>query len=142
METVPQLIGPLQPPADRLGVGERRLLPLVVLLRRLEVEHLIVLLGGESLRRRFDGALVPAELALHGSRDVHAAQLLDGVVTDIAVEECLPRVGEGPESGGYMGAHRGALRPRRAFTRAAVHLLLHALVHLVERDVADAVLTN
>src|SRR5918992_5920706 len=138
VEALPEGVVRVAGPDDRLGVGERGLLPLVIALGRLEVQQLVVLALLESRLAAALGALVAAVLALHAVRDVDAAELLDGVVDDALAKQVPPGVGERPEGGRHVGANRGALRSRRALTRAAFHLGAHVGGHLLQRDVADA----
>src|SRR5882672_506925 len=130
-------------PGDRLRVGERRLLALVVAGRLLELEqvpHLV--LDDRAARRRFHRALVAAVLALHGARDIEAAQLLDRMIEHAVPEDVVPGVGEEPEAGGHVRADRRALGARRALALAALHLPAHLRVHLLERNVADPLLRH
>src|SRR5262245_37438527 len=130
-------------PGDRLGVGERGLLALVVALRFLELEQVPdVVLDQRAARRRLDRALVAAVLAFHRARDVEAAQLLDRVIEHAVPEDVPPGIGEEPEARPDVGADRRALRPRRALALAALHLLAHLGVHLFQRNVADSLLRH
>src|SRR5262249_12899785 len=54
----PELVVDRQIPGDRLGIGERRLLPLVVVARALEVDEIAVVVLDHALLRRLHGALV------------------------------------------------------------------------------------
>src|SRR5205807_7311586 len=56
--------------------------------------------------------------------------------------DVAPGAGKGPAAFGPVRAHRGALRPRRAFALAALHFLAHLRVHLLERNVADSLLCH
>src|SRR5918992_2467948 len=114
------------------GAGSRHDLVVV------EVQQLVVLALLEPRLPAALGALVAAVLALDAVRDVDAAELLDGVVDDALAEQVLPGVGERPEGGRHVRANRGALRSRRALTRAALHLGAHVGGHPLPRDVADA----
>src|SRR5262249_58154780 len=58
----PELIVDRQIPGDRLGVGERRLLPLVVSARALEIDEIAVVVLDHALLRRLHGAPVAARL--------------------------------------------------------------------------------
>src|SRR5918999_1523321 len=138
VEALPEGVVRVAGPDDRLGVGERGLLPLVIALGRLEVQQLVVLPLLEPRLAAALGALVAAVLALDAVRDVDAAQLLDGVVDNALAEQVAPGVGERPEGGRHMRANRGALRPRRPLARAALHFGPHLRRHLLQRHVADA----
>src|SRR5712691_8900139 len=132
-----------QVPGDRLRIGERRLLPLVVAGRRLEIDEVAVVVLDQPGARRLHRALVAAILALDRARHVDAAQLLDIVVGDAFLEHGAPAVGERPEHRRHMGAHRLALRPRRALAPAAVKLGQHGRIRDGRRiDVADARLAH
>src|SRR5262249_43293526 len=76
-----ELVRRRQAPGDRLGVGKRRLLPVAVARRRLEVQQLVVLALGQAAGRRRDRALVAAVFALDRTGDVDPAQFLDLVIT-------------------------------------------------------------
>ena len=119
MQARPQLVAGRQVPGDRLGVGQRRFLPLVVTRRALEIDQVGVVVLLEAGLGRLDRALVAAELAQHRTRDVDAAQLLDLVVGDAVLEHVAPGVGERPERRRHMRANRLAFRPRRSLPRAA-----------------------
>src|SRR4051794_14038383 len=119
---IPEGVVGLEPPGDRLGVGERRLLALVEALGCLEVQEVVVLRLLQALLTPLLRALVAAVLALHRARDVDAAQLLDRVVAHAVVEEVAPAVREEPERGRHVRPDRRALRPRRADARTALHL--------------------
>src|SRR3712207_5070106 len=110
---VPELVVRVEMPGDRLRVGERRLLALVVGGRRLEVEQLVVLAFDEPERAALLRALVAAVLALDRARDVDAAQLLDAMVEDAVAEDVVPAVGEEPEARRDVRADGRALRARR-----------------------------
>src|SRR6476620_4344206 len=60
------------------------------------------------------------------------------MIEDAVLEQVAPRVGEEPEACLDVGADRRALGTRRAFALAALHFLAHLRVHLLERDIADA----
>src|SRR6266481_9178246 len=77
VEPGPELVVDRQIPGDRLGIGQLRLLPLVVAARALEIDQVAIVVLDDALFRRLDRALVPAELAQHRARDVDAAELLD-----------------------------------------------------------------
>src|SRR5215470_14813977 len=138
----PELVRRLQMPGDRFGVGECRLLPVVVARRCLEVQQFVVLALGQAAGRRRDRALVAAVFALDGTGYVDPAQFLDLMVTYAVPEDVVPGPGEEPEAGGNVRPDRGALRSRGAFARAAFHLGPHLVVHLVQRHVADALLVR
>src|SRR5215831_600222 len=141
VHAVPERIVGFAAPDDRLGIGERRLLSLVVFRRRFEIDQVPdVILDQGAAPGGLLRALVAAIFALHRARDVEPAQLLDGMIEHAVVEEVAPRIGEEPERGRHVRAHRGALRPRRSLALATPHLFLHGGVHLLERDVADALL--
>src|SRR5262245_43239448 len=140
MQPLPERVVAVEVPGDRLGVSERGLLALAVARRLLEVEqvhHVILDYAGAG---GLDRALVAAVIALHRARHVQAAQLLDGVVAHAAVEEIAPGVRECPERRRHMRAHCRALRARSALAPAAVHLLAHLVIHLLQREIADALL--
>ena len=67
VQTRPECIVDRQIPGDCLGIGQRRLLSLVVSARALEVDQVAVILFDNSLCRRLDGALIAAKLAQHGT---------------------------------------------------------------------------
>ena len=92
----------------------------------------------QALLRALDRPLVAAVLAFDRARDVDAAQFLKRVVEDAVPEDVVPRVGEKPEARRHVRAHRGALRPRRALARAALHFGAHRVVHPVEGNVTDS----
>jgi hypothetical protein len=117
-----------QIPGDGLGVGERRLLPVVVMRRILEVDEIAVVVLDESLPGCLHRALVAAVLALDRARDIDAAQLLDRVVGNPVLEHVAPGARERPEHGRHVGADRLAFRPRRAFAPAAIELGQHRRV--------------
>src|SRR6266853_6962178 len=143
VEPIPERIIGVQVPGDYLGVGKRRLLALVVIAGLLEVQQVLdVILHDGTASGRLDRALIAAVFTLNGARYVEPAQLLDGVVTHAVLEDIAPGVGKGPEAFGHMRAHRGALRPGRALSLAALHLLAHFRVHLLQRNVADSLLCH
>src|SRR5215831_7353882 len=134
----PELVVDRQIPGDRLGVGQRCLLPLVVAARALEVDEIAVVVLYYALLRRLHRALVAAELAQHRTRDVDAAEFLDAMVGDAVLEHIAPRIGEGPEHGRHMGAYRLAFRTRGALAGAAVELPAHGgILDLGGVDVTD-----
>src|SRR6185437_375816 len=139
---VPELIRRRQVPGDRLGIGERGLLPVGVARRGLEVQQLVVLALGEACGCGRGRALVTAVLTLDRAGDVDPAQLLDLVVAHALTEDDVPRPREEPEAGGDVGPDRGAFRPRCALARAPLHLGPHLVVHLVQGHVADALLVR
>ncbi len=57
-----------------------------------------------SARRRFHRTLVAAVLALHRTRHVQTAKLLDCVVEDAIAEDIVPGIGEEPEAGFHVRA--------------------------------------
>src|SRR5207302_10662636 len=89
---------------------------------------------------RLDRPLVAAVIALHRARHVQPAKLLDRVVAHAAVEWIAPRISERPERGRDVRAHGRALRARRALAPAALHLGAHLGVHLLQREITDALL--
>src|SRR6185503_10477456 len=117
-QPVPEPVVRIQPPGDRLGVGERRLVALTVLRGLLEVDEIVGLRLLELAAEGLDGALVAAELAGYRARNVEPAELLHRMVAHAGMEDVAPRIGERPERAGDMSAHRGTLRTRRAFPRA------------------------
>src|SRR5262249_48394184 len=121
----PELVVGGQIPGDRLGVGERRLLTLVVTVGALEIDQVAIVVLDQSGARTFHRALVAAVFAFDRARDIDAAQLLDAVIGNAFLENGAPGVGERPERRGYMRTHRLALGPRRAFAPAAVELRQH-----------------
>src|SRR5882762_10127682 len=143
VQPFPERIIGVQVPGDCLGIRKRRLLPLVVIAELLEVQQLLdVVLHDGAASGRFDRALIAAVFALNGARYVEPAQLLDGVITHAVLEDVAPGVGKRPEAFGHMRAHRGALRPGRAFALATFHLHAHLRVHLFQRNVADSLLRH
>src|SRR5689334_5644008 len=141
VHTLPEGVVRRRMPGDRLGVGERGLLALVVALRLLEIEQVPDLVLDEvAARRRLHRALIAAILALDRTRHVEAAQLLDGMVEHAVPEDVAPRIGEEPEARGNVRPDCRALRPRCAFALAAIHLASHVRVHLLEGDVTDSLL--
>src|SRR3954471_18262390 len=140
MQPLPERIVCVQVPGDGLGVGERRLLALAVARGLLEVEQVHYVILDHAGASGLDRALVAAVIALYRARYVEAAKLLDRVVAYATVEQIAPRIREGPERRRYVRAHRRALRPRRALTPAAIHFGLHRRVHLLQREIADALL--
>jgi hypothetical protein len=50
-------------PGDRLGVGKRRFLSLIIATRALEVDEVAIVLLDDALVGRLHGALIAAELA-------------------------------------------------------------------------------
>src|SRR5687768_14123808 len=64
------------------------------------------------------------------------------MLADAVPEKVAPGVGECPERRRHVRAHRRALRPRRTFAPATVHLLAHFGIHLVERVIADTLLAG
>src|SRR5262245_3577387 len=134
----PELVIDRQIPGDRLGIGERRLLPLVIAARALEIEEIAVVVLDHALLCRLDRALIAAEFAQHRTRHVNAAEFLDRVIGDAVFEHVTPGIGERPEYGRHMGTDRLAFRPRCAFARAAIELSAHGLIrHLGGIDIAD-----
>src|SRR5262249_58712889 len=127
---------------DGFGVGQRRLLPVAVARRGLEVQQLVVLALGEAAGRRGHRALVATVFALDRAGDVDPAQLLDLVVTHALPEDVVPGPGEEPEAGRHVRPDGGAFRPRGAFARAAFHLGPHLIAHLVHRHAADPLLVR
>src|SRR5690349_3449673 len=85
MQPCPERLVGIEMPGDRLGVGERGLLALVVAPRLLEVEEIHDVVLHHPGARRLDRALVAAIVALHRARDIRAAELLDRVVADAAM---------------------------------------------------------
>lgn len=73
-------------PHDGAGVGQRDLLALGEFVRVGEVQQLGVFRLRDASRSRPDRSLRPSILALDGLRDVHAAELLDGVVEHALTE--------------------------------------------------------
>src|SRR5262249_51943440 len=143
VHAIPERVVDRRVPGDRLGVGKRRLLALVVARRFLELEQVPdLVLDQGAAGRRLDRALVAAVLALDRARHVEAAQLLDRVVEHAVPEDVAPGIGEEPEARRDVGADRRALRPRRALALAALHLLAHLGVHLFQRNVADSLLRH
>jgi len=142
VQPLPERVVGVEPPGDRLRVGQGRLLAFAEPGRALEIEQVVVLPLGQALRPGLLRALVPAVLALDRARDVHPAQFLDGVIAYPVAEDRLPGPGEGPEAGGHVRAHGRTLRPRRALPPAPVHLGPHLVVHRLERQVADPLLVT
>ena len=135
----PQFVAGRQIPGDRLGIGERGLLPLVITRRDLEIDQVRIVVFLQAGLRRLDRALVAAELAQHRARDVDPAQLLDLVVGDAVLEHVAPGIGERPEHRRHMRADRLAFRPRRALARAALEFGQHGGILDGRRvDIADA----
>jgi hypothetical protein len=97
VQPLPEGVVGIQPPGDRLGVGQRGLLALVVEVRRLEVQEVFELPLGQARALGFGASLIPAVLAFERTRHVDPAELLEGVVDHAAAVELLPRFGEGPE---------------------------------------------
>src|SRR6185369_185712 len=124
----PEFVVDRQVPGDRLRIGERRLLLLVVAGRALEVDQVAIVVFHDALARRFHGALVAAILAFDRARHVDAAELLDRMVGDAVLEYVAPGVCKRPEHVRHMGADRLAFRPWRALAAAAVELRQHRLV--------------
>src|SRR5580693_4074197 len=73
VKPLPQRIVGVQVPGDRLRVGQRRLLAFAQPGRALEVEQVVVLPLAQALGPGLLRALVPAVLAFHRARHVHAA---------------------------------------------------------------------
>ncbi len=139
VQTRPQLVARRQIPGDRLGIGERGLLPLIIPRRGFEIDQVGIVVFLQAGLGRLDRALVAAELAQHRTRDINAAEFLDVVVGDAVLEHVAPGIGERPERGRHMGAHRLALRPRGSFARAAVELRQHrGILDGGRIDVTDA----
>ena len=135
----PERVVGRQIPGDRLGVGERGFLPLVVARRALEIDQVGIVVFLEAGLGRLDRALVAAELAQHRARDIDAAQLLDVVIGDAVLEYVAPGIGERPERRRHMGADRLAFRPRRSLPRAALEFGDHGRVFDRRRiDIANA----
>ena len=134
----PERVVDRQVPGDRLRVGQRRLLALVVAARALEIDQVAVIVLDDALLGRLDGALVAAELAQHRARHVDAAEFLDAVVGDAVLEHVAPGIGERPEHRRHMGADRLALRTRRALLGASIELGEHGrILDGCRVDVAD-----
>src|SRR5690348_1830160 len=140
VEPLPQRVVGLQPPRDRLRVGQGGLLALAEPRRGLEVEQVVVLPLAQALGPGLLRTLVSAVLAVHRAGHVHAAELLDGVIANSVAEDRLPRPREGPEARRNVRAHRRALRPRSALAPAPFHLGPHLVVHCLDRQVADPLL--
>src|ERR1700730_17175260 len=135
----PELIVNGQIPGDGFGISERRLLPLVIAPRALEIDEVAVIVLNEPLGRRLDRALIAAEFAKDGSRHIDAAQLLDGVISDPILENVPPTVCERPEDRRHMGADGLALGPWRAFPRAPFNPGKHrCVIDAGGVDIADA----
>jgi hypothetical protein len=136
VQPLPQLVA-VSSPGDRLGVGQGRLLPLVIGAAGLEVQQAVVGSFGQTGRPRPARPLVAAVLTPQRPGDVHPAEVLDRVIADALVEQGPPGVREGPERVRRVRAHRGGLRPGGSLPGAAFHLRLHPGVHGLQRDVAD-----
>ncbi len=76
IHALPESIVGIQPPRDCFGVGEGRLLAIVVLGRLLEIDQVVVMCFLETLAGTLDRALVAAEFADDRALHVDAAQLL------------------------------------------------------------------
>src|SRR5579862_7010294 len=129
----PERITRLEIPSNRLGISERRLLPLVVARRAFEIEQVYVIGFLETLLRGFYRALVAAIFALDRARHIDAAQFLDRMVHDAVAKDAVPGLGEGPEGVRNMGADRLAFGPRRAFAPAALELREHLRIRYRRR---------
>src|SRR5438552_6385546 len=140
LQTFPERIVGIEMPGDRLGIRERCFLAVVAARGFFEIEQVLDVLFHDPRARSLDRALVAAIVTLHRARHVQSAELLDGVVAHTLVEQVAPGVRKGPESRRHVGAHRRALRPRRALALAALHFLLHLRIHLFQREIADALL--
>src|SRR5690606_32005285 len=86
------------------------------------------------------GTLITAVLALDRAGDVDPAQLLDVMIQHTVAKQVVPGVGEEPERGGNVGTDGGAFGPRCAFPGTPCHLFLHLRGHLIQWDIADALL--
>jgi hypothetical protein len=84
---------------------------------RLEVQQVVVLRLGQTGRRRLDRTLVAAILAPHCARDIEPEQVLDRIVTDALVEQCLSGIRERPERVRRVRPH-GRRFPASAVTDA------------------------
>ena len=90
VQAFPECVIGVQVPGDRLGVGERRLLPLVVVSRLFEIEQVLDVALDDATGGRLDRALVAAVFALHRTRNVQPAHFLDGVVAHTVLEQVAP----------------------------------------------------
>src|SRR5215203_6545513 len=106
MEALPQfVVGVLGVPDDRLRVGERRLLTLVVAIRGLKLQQLVVVALDEALLATAGRALVAAVQTFDRPRHVHAAELLDRVIADPVAERVFPLSPEVAERRRNVGAN-------------------------------------
>jgi hypothetical protein len=139
VQALPERVIGVQVPGNRLRVGKRRLLPVVVEQRTLEIQQVLdmILDQGADLHC-LHRPLVAAVLALHRAGYVQSAKLFDRVVADAIAVEVPPRVCEEPEGGWYMRTDSRTLGARRSLPLATLHLDPHIDVHLLDRHVADA----
>src|SRR5262245_3438884 len=73
VQALPEAVVGIEPPRDRLGVSERGLLALAVFRGLLEIDEIVGLGLLETAAEGLDRALIAAELARHGARDVEPA---------------------------------------------------------------------
>src|SRR3954447_11898586 len=96
----PERVISVQAPGDRLGIGKRCFLAVVIFDRLFEVDEIVVMRFLEAFTRAFYRALVAAELAYDRARNVDAAQLLDCMIEYAVTENVVPRIREKPEACG------------------------------------------
>ena len=107
VQPIPECIVGIEMPGDGLSIGKRRLLPAIVVGRGLEIDKVLHLVLDHSAGfRGLHRALIATVFALHRARDIEPAQLLDCVVENAVAENVAPGIGEKPEAGGHMRAHR------------------------------------
>src|SRR5712692_9994120 len=90
VQPLPELVVRRQVPGDRLRIGERRLLSLIVTARTFEIDQIAIVVLDDAGLGGLHRALVAAELAQHRARDIDAAELLDRMVGDAVLEHVAP----------------------------------------------------